>query len=397
MSIIDKIKNLSSDYLEEVISIRRHIHSNPELSFQEHNTSKFISEKLRAIGIEHKTGVVNTGIIAEIKGNNPGSKTIAIRADIDALPITEKNKIEYTSKNTGIMHACGHDAHTSAIIGAAKILNEIKTDFDGTVRVIFQPGEEKLPGGASLMIKEGVLKNPQPASIFGQHVLPELDAGKVGFKAGMYMASADEIYVTVKGKGGHAAMPHLLIDPVLIASHIIVALQQLVSRNGKPTIPSVLSFGKINAHGATNIIPDEVKIEGTFRTMDEEWRKQAHIKMKTLAETLAKSMGGECEFNIAVGYPFLSNNEVLTSRAKKYAVEFLGDENVVELEPRMGAEDFSFYSQVIPACFYRFGTRNEQKGITSGLHTSTFNIDESSLQTAMGLMAWIVVNELKKQ
>jgi amidohydrolase len=334
-------------------------------------------------------------VVALIKGKNPDKKVVALRADMDALPITEANDVAYKSKNIGVMHACGHDVHTSSLLGTARILQALKDEFEGTVKLIFQPGEELLPGGASLMIKEGVLENPTPNGILGQHVMPLLPAGTVGFREGMYMASADEIYVTVTGKGGHAAMPEINIDPVLIAAHIIVAMQQIVSRNCSPKIPSVLSFGKVTAAGATNIIPNEVKIEGTFRTMDENWRAEAHLKMVKLAESIAEGMGGTCHFDIHKGYPYLENHPALTNRMKNAAIEYLGEDKVVNLDIWMAAEDFAFYTQHTDACFYRLGIRNEARGITSSVHTPTFDIDESALETGSGLMAWLVWNELK--
>jgi amidohydrolase len=388
------IKALATEFLPDVVAVRRHMHTHPELSFQEFETSAYIQSKLTEWGIPFKNNIVKTGIVATIEGKNPQSKTIALRADIDALPIVEENDVPYKSVNTGVMHACGHDAHTSSLMGAARILNTLKDNFDGTVRMLFQPGEERIPGGAKLMIEEGVLDNPRPHSILGQHVLPQLQAGKVGFKGGMFMASADEIYVTVHGKGGHGAMPHLAIDPVLIAAHIVVALQQVVSRRSNPLVPTVLTFGKVVANGSTNIIPNEVYMEGTFRTMNEEWRAKAHEIMKTTAESLAQSMGATCEFKILKGYPFLVNDEEVTNRARQGAIEFLGAENVVELESRMTAEDFAYYTQLMPACFYRLGTGNAARNITSGIHTPTFDIDESSLETGMGLMAYLAVKEL---
>lgn len=394
--ISEKIKALSKQYFNEIVSIRRHLHANPELSFEEHNTSTFVAQKLKEFGISYKTGFVKTGIVALIEGKNPSKKVIALRADLDALPIQEENKVDYCSKNKGVMHACGHDVHTSCLLGAAKILHELKNEFEGSVKLIFQPGEEKLPGGASLMIKEGVLENPKPSCILGLHVFPSMPAGKVGFRAGMYMASTDELYVTIKGKGGHGALPHLTIDPVLISAHIIVALQQIVSRNAQPTIPSVLSFGKVVANGATNVIPSEVKLEGTFRTMNEDWRAEAHQKMIDLANGIAESMGGKCEFEIKRGYPVLFNNEELTLSSEKFAAEYLGKENVEQLDLRMTAEDFAWYTRQIPGCFYRLGTGNISKKITSNVHTSTFNVDEGSLETGMGLMAWLAYCELSQ-
>jgi amidohydrolase len=395
MDFIQIIKEKASAYKAEVIAIRQHLHQNPELSFQEFKTADFIESKLNEYGITNHKRLVKTGIIALIEGKNPTKKIIALRSDHDALPIQETNEVDYKSVNNGVMHACGHDVHTSSLLGVAKILNELKNEFEGTVKLVFQPGEEIIPGGASLIIKEGGLENPSPSKMFGQHVYPQLEAGKVGFRPGMYMASADEIYVTVKGKGGHAALPQLNVDPILIASHIIVALQQIVSRGAHPTVPTVLSFGKIIGEGATNVIPDEVKLEGTFRTMNEEWRAKAHQKMKKMAEDIAEGMGGECIFDIHVGYPFLVNDEELTARAKQGAIEYLGAENVVDLDLRMTAEDFAFYSQILPTCFYRLGVKNDQKQINSGLHTSTFNIDEDALETGMGLMAWLTIKELQ--
>ena len=393
--ILQLIKQKAADYKSEVIEIRRHLHKYPELSFHEFETSKYVCGKLKEYGIEFKDGYVKTGIVGLIKGNNPNKKTIALRADLDALPITEENDIDYRSVNEGVMHACGHDVHTCSLLGAAKILNELKEHFEGTIKLIFQPGEELLPGGASLMIKEGVLEDPTTNAIIGQHVYPQLEAGKVGFRSGMYMASADELYVTVHGEGGHAALPHLIVDPVLIASHIVVALQQIVSRNSHPTTPTVLSFGKIIGDGATNIIPNKVNLEGTFRAMNEEWRAEAHLKMKQMAEQIAEGMGGKCEFNIHKGYPFLVNDDELTNKAKEAAISYLGKENVIDLELRMTAEDFAYYSQVIPSCFYRLGVKNSSQEYDLGLHTPTFNIDESAIETSIGLMAWLAINELE--
>ncbi|MBK5284405.1 MAG: amidohydrolase, partial [Bacteroidia bacterium] len=369
-------------------------HAHPELSFNEHQTVAYVSDRLTEFGISEQKKAAGTGLVALLRGKKPDKKTVALRADMDALPITEGNDVDYRSLNEGVMHACGHDVHTSSLLGVAKILSRLKNDFEGTVKFIFQPGEEKLPGGASLMIKEGALKNPDAQSIIGQHVMPFIETGKVGFRSGLYMASTDELYVTVKGKGGHGAMPHLTIDPVLIASNIIVSLQQIVSRAAQPIVPSVLSFGKVIADGATNIIPDEVYMEGTFRTFDEPWRVTAHSKMKLLAEKIAEGMGGKCDFRIERGYPVLKNDASLTSKLRVSAEDYLGKENVTDLEMWLAAEDFAYYSHEVPACFYRLGVRNEKKGIISPVHTPTFNIDEDALLTGMGLMAWLALEEL---
>jgi amidohydrolase len=313
---------------------------------------------------------------------------------MDALPITEANDKPYASKNPGVMHACGHDVHTSSLLGSAYILNQLKADFGGTIKLIFQPAEEILPGGASIMIKEGVLENPKPQHIIGQHVMPLIDAGKVGFRSGIYMASTDELYVTVRGKGGHGAQPHQNIDPVLITSHIIVALQQIVSRNADPRLPSVLSFGKVIANGATNIIPNEVKLEGTFRTLNEEWRKEAKRLMKKMAEGIAESMGGSCEFTIMDGYPYLINEEKLTANTRAFAEDYLGKENVLDLDIWMAAEDFAYYSQITDACFYRLGTGNKEKDTYYSVHTPNFDIDEDALKVSTGLMAYVALKQL---
>ncbi|MDA8714687.1 M20 family metallopeptidase [Flavobacteriales bacterium] len=391
--MIAKIKALAKEYNDEIIQIRRHIHQHPELSFKEFETSKFIQKQLTSWGVEFDTGYVNTGIIAFVKGNNPSSKVIALRADIDALPIQEENEFDFASINSGVMHACGHDVHTSSLLGAIKILQSLKSEFNGTVKCLFQPAEEILPGGASLMIEQGALENPKPDSILGQHVYPELPVGKVGMKSGLYMASTDELYVKVIGKGGHAALPHTVIDPILITSHIIVALQQIVSRSSKPDMPSVLSFGKVIAEGATNIIPDEVNLAGTFRTFDESWRSEAHEKMIKMASSVAESMGGSCEFEVRKGYPYLVNDEAVTAQTKKSAIAYLGKENVVDLDLRMTAEDFAYYSQIMPGCFYRLGTATPGMQ-TSGLHTSTFNPDERAIEQGMGLMSWLAIEQL---
>jgi amidohydrolase len=394
MTLLNEIQQLSSQYSTEVISFRRHLHANPELSYQEFNTAKFIASKLTSFGITPQEGIAGTGVVALIEGKNPSKKVIALRADIDALPITELNTVDYKSKNVGVMHACGHDVHTSSLLGTAKILQAVKDQFEGSVKLIFQPGEEKNPGGASIMIKEGVLENPKPSSILGQHVFPLLPVGKIGFREGKYMASSDEIYLKVIGKGGHGATPELTIDPVVIASHIIIALQQIISRNASPKHPTVLTFGKISANGATNIIPDEVNIAGTFRALDETWRKEGLKKIQKMAESIAEGMGGKCEVDIHHGYPYLENNPALTQRIKKTAEEYVGKENVVDIDLTLGSEDFSYYSQIIPASFYRLGTRNEAKGITSYVHTPTFDIDEEALKIGPGLMAWMALREL---
>lgn len=389
----DRIQELAATIFDDVVGNRRHLHANPELSFQEYKTSAFVAAKLDELKIPYQK-MADTGLVALIKGNKESDRIVALRADMDALPIVEANDVPYKSKNEGVMHACGHDVHTSSLLGTAKILSELKDEFAGTVKLIFQPAEEKLPGGASIMIKDGALEHPKPQAVIGQHVMPLLEKGKIGFRGGKYMASSDEIYVTVKGKGGHGAQPQNNVDPVLIASHLIVALQQVVSRMSDPKVPCVLSFGKVIADGATNVIPNEVYIEGTFRTMDEEWRKEAHERMKKLAEGLAESMGGSCEFKIVNGYPFLVNEEELTAQVRGFAEAYMGHENIVDLDIWMASEDFAYYSQVLDSCFYRLGTGNAERGITSSVHTPTFDVDEESLKISTGLMAYIALKRL---
>jgi amidohydrolase len=391
--IKERIQTLASDIFEQVVGFRRHIHANPELSFKEFETSAYIQAQLQAWGIPFST-LANTGVVGLIKGDLPSEQVIALRADMDALPILEANEKPYVSKNPGVMHACGHDVHSSSLLGTAYILNSMKAEFGGTIKLIFQPAEELLPGGASIMIKEGVLENPKPHHIIGQHVMPLIESGKVGFRSGIYMASTDELYVTVHGKGGHGAQPHQNIDPVLITAHILVALQQIVSRNADPRLPTVLSFGKVNANGATNIIPNNVRMEGTFRTLNEDWRKEALILMKKMAEGIAESMGGSCEFTIMHGYPFLINEEKLTANARAYAEDYLGAENVIDLDIWMAAEDFAYYSQVTDACFYRLGTGNAAKNTQHSVHTPNFDVDEDALKNSTGLMAYMALKQL---
>ena len=390
----ERIKALALRDKQEVVALRRHLHANPELSFKEFQTAAFVADKLREMGITEIESKATTGWSALIKGNNPEKKVVALRADMDALPIIEANEVPYKSQTPGVMHACGHDAHTASLLGAAKILHELRDEFEGTIKLIFQPGEEIIPGGASLMIKDKVLENPRPNAIIGQHVMPLIPAGKVGFRSGLYMASTDELHLTITGKGGHGAMPETFIDPVLISAHLIVAMQQIVSRIANPKMPSVLSFGRVEALGATNIIPNEVKIQGTFRTLDEAWRSKAHEKMRQIAVGIVEGMGGKLDFEIRKGYPCLKNEPALTARSVDAARAYLGEENVLDLDIWMAAEDFAFFSQEVGGCFYRLGTRNEARGITSGVHTPTFDIEGEPLEIGAGLMAWLAVSEL---
>lgn len=390
---VSKVKNLAQQYYAKVLQIRRHLHQYPELSFREYNTSAYIAQQLSEAGIPFTSGYVKTGLVAMIEGKNPKKRTLLLRADMDALPIQEKNEIEYKSQNQGVMHACGHDVHSSCVLGACFILNDLKEHWEGTVKIMFQPGEEVLPGGAKLMIEEGILENPNVDKALALHVFPSMEVGHVGFKSGMYMASTDELYLTVKGKGGHAAMPSEYINPLLVASEIILEFEaQFMSEAKKhKTIPTVVAFGKIEGKGATNVIPDLVLVEGTFRTMDENWRDEVHKKMHQLVSTISEKYKANVSLEIKKGYPFLVNDLHFTNYCNKLAKEYLGENRVEELPLRMTAEDFAFISQKVPSCFFRLGTGNLSKGITSGVHTPTFNIDESALETGMGLLAYLAI------
>jgi amidohydrolase len=400
MSMINQIKHLAQQYFKEVVLFRRHLHQYPELSFQEFKTSEYVSSILDKHHIKYTKGILKTGVVAIIEGKNPSKKTILLRADLDALPIEEKNNVDYKSQNPGIMHACGHDVHTASVLGTAIILNQLKDNFEGTVKIMFQPGEEVLPGGSSLMIKEGVLQNPKVDLAIAQHVFPSMEVGKVGFREGMYMASTDELHITITGKGGHAAMAGEYNNPLIVAAHIITEIEKQfpfmidaegVARNSQNNIPTVIAFGKIEGKGATNVIPESVYLAGTFRTMDEAWRKEVKSKIKEIVNTISSQYNTKADINIMDGYPFLTNDVEVTKDCKQAAIDYLGKENVEDLPLRMTAEDFAYISQEVPSCFFRLGTGNISKGITSGVHTSTFDIDEKALEISIGLMAWMVM------
>ena len=382
--MIERIKQLAQQLHPEVVRLRRHLHTHPELSFQEKNTAAFIASQLKALGFEVREGLAGTGVIGVLKGRGEG-KVIALRADMDALPIQEKNEVDYRSANAGVMHACGHDVHMSSVLGAARILNEVKGDWSGTVLLVFQPGEEKIPGGASLLLKEGALKNPAPSAIFGQHVTPELEVGKVGFREGPFMASSDELYVTVKGRGGHAAQPEKLIDPIVISAHLLLELKQEFAALD-PAQAKVLAFGRVIAEGATNVVPNEVHIAGTLRAFDEVLRERLHTWLPTRANEICERFGGSCDFEVRKGYPVLVNDSELTRTMKGAAIDFLGADKVLDMDRRMGSEDFAFYTHAMPGCFYRLGT-GAPGAAMHGLHTPTFDIDEDALRIGSGLMA----------
>jgi len=384
----NKIKALAQKYQQEFVEVRHHLHAHPEMSYCEFETSKYVQQKLAEFEIPFEIKAT-TGVVGLIKGRNPESRVIALRADMDALPIKEENEVDYKSVNEGLMHACGHDVHTTCLLGAAKILNELKDEWEGTIKLLFQPGEERNPGGASYMIRDGALQNPVPQGIFGMHVHPGLQVGKFSFRKGRVMASADEIFITVRSKGGHAAAPHLTADTILIASQLIVSLQQIISRNNNPLSPSVLSICSIEGGHTTNVIPSEVKLKGTFRAMDEQWRKKAHELIKKQTEGLVTAMGAEADVLIDVGYPFVDNDPSLTETAWQLANDYWGKENIEETEVRMGAEDFGYYTHVVHGCFYRLGVGNVEKGIIHNVHTPKFNIDEDAISNGIQMMAWL--------
>lgn len=387
----EKIKSLAAKYKTEFIDIRRHLHAHPELSYEEFETSKYIQEKLEGWNIPF-TVKAGTGVVGLIEGKNPESRVIALRADMDALPIIEANQVDYKSVKNGVMHACGHDVHSTCLLGVAKILHETREEWEGSVKLIFQPGEEKNPGGASLLISEGVLENPAPSKIFALHVHTGLQVGEYSFRGGMVMASADEIYITIKAKGGHAAAPQFTADPILIGAQLVSGLQQLISRNNNPFNPSVLSITSFQGGNTTNVIPSEVKLMGTFRAMNEEWRFRAHELIKKQATAIVEGMGADIDIKVDVGYPFVFNNEELSSQARKLAEAFAGEDKVSETELRMGGEDFAYYTHKIPGCFFRLGVGNIAKGITSNVHTPTFDIDEDAIENGIGMMCWLAVN-----
>ena len=387
------IKKYSISIFEKVKGYREYLHKYPELSYQEFETMKFVSETLTKLGIEHTSNIGGTGVVAIIRGKQHSKEQscIGLRADLDALPINEENEVEYKSTFEGIMHACGHDVHTSILLGVAEILNELKEELPNPVKLIFQPGEEKNPGGATYMIRDGVLKNPNVKEMYALHVFPDMETGKVGFREGLYMASCDEIYVTILGKGGHGATPDKTIDPITIGANIITSIQQIVSRKCDPTVPCVLSFGHFEGIGASNVIPSKVILKGTFRTMNEKWRKEAWELIKSHILLNAQANGGTAEVEISEGYPYLENNPKITSILKEKAKSFLGDSFVEDLPIRMTSEDFAFYSQEIPVCFFRLGVRNEAKGIIHGVHNSKFDVDSEALKIGMQVMCLAVL------
>lgn len=396
---VDEIRRLADEQYEVAVRVRRHLHRNPELSFEEERTAGFVAAELEGAGIRHTRGVGGHGIVGVIRGTaavDDGTPVVALRADMDALPIEEENDHDFRSTSHGVMHACGHDGHTSSLLAAGRILRGVADRLPGTVKLIFQPAEERSPGGAQAMIADGVLDSPRVGHVFGQHVNTELPVGTVGFNPGLFMASADEIYVTVHGRGGHAAKPHQGVDPVVIASNLIVTLQQIVSRNADPVAPSVLTFGRFVADGSANVIPDRVELAGTLRTMDDAWRERALERIESTTRDVVAALGGRAQVDIVRGYPALINDAAATALARARAESFLGNDRVVDLPPAMWAEDFAYYGRERPSCFYNLGVRNESRGIVHAVHTSRFDLDEEALRIGSGLMAWIAIGALER-
>lgn len=387
--LIDLIKKKVAEYHADTIEHYKYLHQHPELSFEEENTAAYVESCLKDWNIEYRKNIGGFGILARVKGKIQSSRVIALRADMDALPIVEQNDIDFVSQNKGIMHACGHDTHTASLLGVVKIINEIKDKFGGTVLFIFQPGEEKHPGGASLMLQDGIFDEYKPDIIIGQHAYVDYAVGEVGFGDGVIMASADEVHMKIIGKGGHGAIPHEVNDTVLAASQVLVSMQQVVSRRSNPFKPCVLSFGKFIADGATNVIPNVVTLAGTLRCMDEEERYKLKPIIRDIAIHTAKAYSCECEIEVYDGYPCVYNDEAVTRMMKTFATEYLGTEKVKGLPKRMTAEDFGFFSQKYPCTFYRFGIQGKRR--STGLHTPTFLIDEEALQTSVGTMAYLAL------
>lgn len=389
--VIQKAEDLES----EIISLRRHFHKYPELSYKEYETSAFIKEWLKNNDIPFREGIAGTGIIATVSGKARGGRVIAVRAEMDALPVTERAETDFSSVNTGIMHACGHDAHLAMMMGTGKLLRDMVEEFEGTVLLVFQPGEEKSPGGARMMIESGAFEDPKPDIFIAHHVLPELETGKVGYKSGRYLASCDEIYITVKGKGGHAALTALTTDQIYIASNLVVRLKDtMAERQSARKIPTVLGIGKISGEGATNVIPETVEIAGTFRTFDEKWRSEALNHVRLVADVIAREYGVTIDVRIAEGYPVLVNNEKLTKDAMQLSSVLLGKENIETYDIRMSSDDFSFYGSLAPALYYRIGLKKKGAEMHK-LHTPDFDIDEAGLKTGVANMSWLICNFLK--
>lgn len=387
----NRILSLAQGLQQDLLRIRQHLHANPELSFKEYQTSAFIQQELRALGIEFEK-IADTGLIGTIQGRSTHGPVIGLRADMDALPITELNAVPYASTNPGVMHACGHDVHTTWLLGAARLLIDLRNEWEGTVRLFFQPGEEVDPGGANIMIQQGALEKFRPDKMFGLHVAPQFEIGKIGIGAGPVMASVDDIFITLRGPGGHAAAPHETIDTVLAAAELVTGLQKIISRNKPPFSPSILSICSFHGGDATNIIPATVTLSGTLRCMDEVWRAKAIKLIHSFVEAISQGSGAEIECRIDTGYPSLLNDPVATEYARERLQQIFSPDSIIPMPQSLGAEDFAYFAQQVPASFLRIGTGNSAKGITSAIHTPRFDIDESALPIGVAVLTALVVN-----
>lgn len=397
MSIQDRIQQLASDLSPRLIEIRRYLHQNPELSYEEFETTRYLKQCLESTRAEIRTDYADTGVVGIIRGNGTG-KCVALRGDIDALPIVENTGLEFTSKNPGVMHACGHDSHATVVVGAALVLSEIQEELGGTAKIILQPGEEKNPGGASIMVKNGVLKDPDVDVIYGLHSDPRFKVGEVGYREGPAMAEADEFYVTIKGKSGHGASPHLCVDPIVIASQVVTAFQNIRSRLTDPLEPVVVTIGKISGGKTTNVIPDEVEMVGTVRTFRPGLGKEIEVIMRRILEGITHAYGADFRFEMSYGSPSVINDSGATQFLLDSGLEYLGRQNCHFIEkPSLGGEDFAFYLQEVPGCFFRLGTGNPEKGIAALFHQPDYDIDENALSVGAGFMAFLVYNYLNQK
>lgn len=388
-------KQLSEKYFDKMVAIRRHLHQYPELSGEEQQTAQYITQVLDQIGIAYQKNIAGYGIVALLKGNLHGESCVALRADMDALPIKENNSNSYCSLNEGIMHACGHDFHTASLLGALMILNDLKDSFGGTIKAIFQPSEERYEGGAPFMIKEGVLHNPKVDYIFGLHADTALTSDQVGFRAGKYMASTDELHFTVVGKGGHAAMPLDVINPIPIAARLLLKWEEEIDKIKPNDTPFVMNFGRLIADGANNIIPNKAHLSGTLRVFDEEKRELILKRIEEIAIQVCQDNEAQCLVDIRRGYPMVVNDSEVTQKAIEIAENYLGKEHIVSLAIRTTAEDFSYFLQQVPGTFFRVGVSNPGKGIIHPLHSAQFDIDETALHTASEMFAKLAIEFLR--
>ncbi|CAA9550945.1 MAG: N-acetyl-L,L-diaminopimelate deacetylase homolog [uncultured Thermomicrobiales bacterium] len=384
-----RLRDAVDEILPGVVADRRHLHEHPELGFQEVETARFVAGRLAALGVEDvRTGIAKTGTTALVRGTGDGpgaGKTLLIRADMDALPIQEENEVDYRSKHDGVMHACGHDAHTAMLLGTARLLMERRDRFAGTVKLLFQPAEEG-PGGAKPMIDAGVLDDPKVDAALGLHIAQEQPLGTIGVRPGPAMAASDGFTVTIRGKGGHGARPQSTVDPVAIGAQIVVALQTVVSRETNPITPAVVTVGAFRAGQAANVIPDTAELRATVRSFDQGERERLAERLEALVRGIATAMRAEVDFAYRFGYPPTVNDPAMTAIVRAAATETVGAERVLEPDPIMGAEDMSYFLERVPGCFFFVGSRNPDRGLVWGHHHPRFDFDEEALGTGISTM-----------